>query len=159
MKLPCSLGYLSQSVVVHANSEALNHPKPMFNYPVRPCSNRIALQAKWKGPEVPNPRRSSACDCTCVLTRNQSLSCDLPHALFCSCPCKVRSRVSDAVSQALCNLPFICSKNKLVVLTTVWLPWLQTSWWDSVYICIVYFANCIRQPERKLPRPSTTSIL
>ena len=24
--------------------------------------------------------------------------------LFCSCPCKVRSRVSDALSQALCNL-------------------------------------------------------
>ena len=28
----------------------------------------------------------------------------LPCALFCSCPCKVRSRVSDALSQALCNL-------------------------------------------------------
>ena len=24
------------------------------------------------------------------------------------------------------------------------------------WLCIVYFANCIRQPERKLPRPSTT---
>ena len=24
---------------------------------------------KIKGTEVPNPRRSSACDCTCVLTR------------------------------------------------------------------------------------------
>jgi len=23
-------------------------------------------------------------------------------------------------------------------------------------LCIVYFANCMRQPERKLPRPSTT---
>ena len=32
-----------------------------------------------------------------------TLSC-LPCALFCSCPCKVRSRVSDALSQALCNL-------------------------------------------------------
>ena len=29
-----------------------------------------------KGTEVPNPRRSSACDCTCVLTRNRSLSRD-----------------------------------------------------------------------------------
>ena len=29
-----------------------------------------------KGSIVPNPRRSSACDCTCVLTRNQSLSRD-----------------------------------------------------------------------------------
>ena len=28
------------------------------------------------GTEVPNPRCSSACDCTCVLTRNQSLSRD-----------------------------------------------------------------------------------
>ena len=24
------------------------------------------------------------------------------------------------------------------------------------WLCIVYFANCMRQPERKLPRPSTT---
>ena len=29
-----------------------------------------------KGTEVPNPQRSSACDCTCVLTRNWSLSHD-----------------------------------------------------------------------------------
>ena len=28
----------------------------------------------------------------------------LPCALFCSCPCKVHSQVSDALSQALCNL-------------------------------------------------------
>ena len=44
---------------------------------------------RMKGTEVPNPRRSSACDCTCVLTRNRSLSRDslmLAHALFCSCP-------------------------------------------------------------------------
>ena len=31
-----------------------------------------------KGTEVPNPRRSSACDCTCVLTRNRSLSSVFP---------------------------------------------------------------------------------
>ena len=47
-----------------------------------------------KGTEVPNPWRSSACDCTCVLTRIDrclvTLSC-LPCALFCSCLCKVRS--------------------------------------------------------------------
>ena len=24
------------------------------------------------------------------------------------------------------------------------------------WLCIVYFANCIQQPERKLPKPSTT---
>ena len=23
------------------------------------------------------------------------------------------------------------------------------------WLCIVYFANCIRQPERKVPRPTT----
>ena len=61
-----------------------------------------------KGTEVPNPRRRSACDCTCVLTRNWSLSRDTlmlaMYILFCSCPCKVRSRVSDALSQTLCNL-------------------------------------------------------
>ena len=55
---------------------------------------------------MPNPRRSSACDCTCVLTRNRSLSRDslmLAMRIVCSCPCKVRSRVSDALSQAWRN--------------------------------------------------------
>ena len=56
-----------------------------------------------KGTEVPNPRPSSACDCTCVLTRIDhclvTLSC-----LPCTCLCKVRSRISDTLSQALCNL-------------------------------------------------------
>ena len=57
---------------------------------------------------MPNPRWSSACDCTCMLTRNRSLSHDslmlAMRILFCSCPCKVHSRVSDALSQALYNL-------------------------------------------------------
>ena len=61
-----------------------------------------------KGTEVPNPRHSSACDCTCVLTKNRLLSRDslmlAMCILFCSCLCKVRSRVSDALWQALCNL-------------------------------------------------------
>ena len=61
-----------------------------------------------KGTEVPNPRRSSACDCTCVLVRNRTRSRDsLMLAIafrFVPAPCKVRSRVSDALSQALCNL-------------------------------------------------------
>ena len=56
-----------------------------------------------KGTEVPNLRRSSACDCTSVLTRIDyclvTLSC-LPWA----CLCKVRSQISDALLQALCNL-------------------------------------------------------
>ena len=60
-----------------------------------------------KGTEVPNPQRNSACDCTCVLTRNWSLSRDslmlAMCILFCSCLCKVCSWVSDALSQALCN--------------------------------------------------------
>ena len=42
-------------------------------------------------------------------------------------------------------------------LTMEWLPWLQTSWQDSAWlppVCIVYFADYTRQPERKqvLPR-------
>ena len=61
-----------------------------------------------KGTEVQNPWCSSAWDCTCVLTRNRSLSRDClrlaMRILFCSCPCKVHSRVSDALSQALYNL-------------------------------------------------------
>ena len=66
------------------------------------------LQSEMKGTKVPNPRHSNACDCTCVLTRNQSLSCDslilAVCILFCFCLCKVRSRISDALWQALCNL-------------------------------------------------------
>ena len=67
------------------------------------------VQPKMKGIEVPNPRRSSACDYTCVI-RNRTLSRDslmlAMCILFCSFPYKVHSWVSDAVSQALCNLPF-----------------------------------------------------
>ena len=59
---------------------------------------------------MPNPRCTSACDCTCVLTRIdhylETLSC--LTCAFCFVPayrvCKVRSRISDALSQALCNL-------------------------------------------------------
>ena len=36
-------------------------------------SPRKSIIVEMKGTEVPNPRRISACDCTCVLTR---LSCD-----------------------------------------------------------------------------------
>ena len=32
-------------------------------------SNAIKIHNRMKGTEVPNPRRSSVCDCTCVLTR------------------------------------------------------------------------------------------
>ena len=40
-------------------------------------------------------------------------------------------------------------KNKLVVLTTEWLPWLQTNWRDSGYerFSLVWKSNCIRQPK------------
>ena len=31
--------------------------------------SKIPITSSMKGTEVPNPRRSSACDCTCVLTR------------------------------------------------------------------------------------------
>ena len=54
--------------------------------------------------KVPNPWRSSACDCTCVVDWSLvTLSC-LPCTLFCSYLCKVCSQVSDILSQALCNL-------------------------------------------------------
>ena len=70
--------------------------------------NLTRQNSLMKGTEVPNPRRSSACGCTCVLIRNRTLSRDslmlTMRIPFCSCPCKVRSRVSDALSQALCNL-------------------------------------------------------
>ena len=66
-------------------------------------SVNLTGKIEMKGTEVPNPRRSSACDCTCVLTRIDhclvTLSC-----LPCACLCKVCSRISDALSQALCNL-------------------------------------------------------
>ena len=90
---------------------------------------RMQVTVQMKGTEVPNPRRSSACDCTCVLIDHclVTLSC-LPCAfffvpayaqfaqrfqslmlamriLFCSCLCKIRSQISDDLSQALCNLP------------------------------------------------------
>ena len=43
-------------------------------------------------------------------------------------------------------------KNKLVILTTEWLPWLQSSWRDSGYegFALVEKSNCIRQPKMQL---------
>ena len=65
------------------------------------CLGNYNMTDKMKGTEVPNPRRSSACDWTCVLTRNRSLSRDslilAIRILFCFCLCKVRSRVPDAL--------------------------------------------------------------
>ena len=69
-----------------------------------PCHHWWYKLAQMKGTEVPNPRRSSACDSTCVLTRNRSLT------LSCLRMCIVlflpmqKFAVSDALSQALCNL-------------------------------------------------------
>ena len=60
-----------------------------------------------KGTEVPNPRRSSACDCACVLTRIDhclvnNRSC---HACqMCLVLCKVCSRVSEALLLVLRTL-------------------------------------------------------
>ena len=63
--------------------------------------SRYTVTVKMKGTKVPKLWRSSACDCTCVLTRNQSLSCDslilTMRILFCFCLCKVCSWVSDAL--------------------------------------------------------------
>ena len=51
--------------------------------------------------------------------------------------------------------------NKLVVLTTGWLPWLQSSWRDNGYerFTLVRKTNCIRQPKRQLPSSSYNHIL
>ena len=63
-----------------------------------------------KGTEVPNPRRSSACDCTCVLTRIDhclvnNRSCHACRCVwFCSYLCKVCSRVSEALLLVLRTL-------------------------------------------------------
>ena len=56
----------------------------------------------------------------------------------------------------LTGLLVITEKNKLVVLTTEWLPQLQKSWRDSGYesFALVLETNCIRQPSRKLPSSS-----
>ena len=47
-------------------------------------------------------------------------------------------------------------KNKLVVLTIEWLPWLQTNWRDSGYerFALLFRTNYIRQPNRQLPTSS-----
>ena len=46
-------------------------------------------------------------------------------------------------------------KNKLVVLTTEWLPWLLSSWrWYMRYLLLVLETNCTRRPERQLPSSS-----
>ena len=54
----------------------------------------------------------------------------------------------------VCKYPHC--KNKLVVLTTERLPWLQTSWRDSGYerFALVWKPNCIRQPKMQLPSSS-----
>ena len=51
-------------------------------------------------------------------------------------------------------------KNKLVVLTTEWLPWFQTKWRDSGYekFALVLETNCIRQPKGRCPVHLTTTI-
>ena len=55
-------------------------------------------------------KTSSACDSTCMWSneaRPHLLALSSCYILFCSCLCKVRSRVSDALSQALCNLSLV----------------------------------------------------
>ena len=52
------------------------------------------LQLQMKGTEVPNPRRSSACDCTCVLTR-------IDHCLVNNSIHDVCSRVDMYISNSM----------------------------------------------------------
>ena len=46
-------------------------------------------------------------------------------------------------------------KNKLVVLTTEWLPWLQSSCGYESFI-LVLETNWIRQPEKQVPYVQAT---
>jgi len=65
-----------------------------------------------KGTEVPNPQRSSACDCTCVLTRNRSLTRD-SLILACHAHSVLFLPVQSSLTsfwhslKGLCNLSFI----------------------------------------------------
>ena len=47
-------------------------------------------------------------------------------------------------------------KNKLVVLTAEWLPWLQANWRDIGYetFAVVLDTNCIRHPKGQPPSSS-----
>ena len=56
--------------------------------------------------------------------------------------------------RAACGKPSL--RNELVVLTTEWLPWLQTNWRDSGHdrFALILKTNCIRQPNRWLPTSS-----
>ena len=51
-------------------------------------------------------------------------------------------------------------KNKLVVLTTEWLPWLQTNWRHSDYerFALVFETNCKRKLKGSCPVHLTTTI-
>ena len=94
------------------------------------------LPHNMKGTEVPNPRRSSACDCTCVLTRidhclvnNRSChACQMCLVLFLYL-CKVCSRVS---SEAL-----------LLVLRTLSLsfPTNNPSSDSKAFLCFIAFSG------------------
>ena len=67
------------------------------------------------------------------------------------------STISDVGDWRVCTINSTTSEHRLHsysnthahYTTPEWLPWLQTSWRDSGL-----FSNFIRQPERKLPRPS-----
>ena len=78
--------------------------------------------------------------------------------------------MSDELGLTLIFVYILHGKDKL---TMEWLPWLQTSWRDSGYpryVLYSYFADYIRQPERKhvlpwlsynkdfLQLPTTTSV-
>ena len=80
---------------------------------------RESLHVQMEGTEVPNPWRSSACVCCLTTNDHSAASSVLVPPLAIALPrdslmfamrivlfhlCKVRSQVSDALSQALCNL-------------------------------------------------------
>ena len=103
----------SRSMFAFASSFALGpHVLPFQSSGSRfiITSHKQVFRTKMKGTEVLNPRHSSACDCTCVLTKIDhclvTLSC-LPCA-FCFVPAhaKFAHKFFDALSQAFVELTF-----------------------------------------------------
>ena len=60
--------------------------------------------------------------------------------------CILCNRCTVHLLQSMQSMQKCTAKNRLVVSTTKWLPWLQTSWGDSGYenITLVLEANCIK---------------
>ena len=90
----------------------------------------------------------------------------LVNSLFCFCSLRLEiwwRSIFKNVLAMLHHAVLLCI-NKLVVLTTEWLPWLHKSWRDSGYkrFTLVWTTGYIRQPEKQVPnkwQPSVKALL